>query len=146
MIGSVSQKLFRIDDSPFRIALGFGLGVFAGVMPGVGPVAALALAFLFRVNRASALLGSLLFNTWFGFIILLLAVKLGAAVVGLDPEVVHKGWETLFADLSWSNLFRASALQVLVPIGLGYLLISLCLGAVMTAVVFVIAKRRKSEH
>jgi uncharacterized protein (DUF2062 family) len=74
----VYLKLFRINDSPLKIALGFGLGVFIGVMPGVGPVIALLLAFLFRVNRASALLGSILFNTWVGLIALLLAIKIGS--------------------------------------------------------------------
>ena len=69
-------KLFRINDTPLKIALGFGLGVFLGVMPGVGPVVALLLAFIFRINRASALLGSLLFNTWSGIISLLLAIEI----------------------------------------------------------------------
>ena len=87
----VYLKLFRINDSPLKIALGFGLGVFVGVMPGIGPVIALLLAFLFRVNRVSAFLGSVLFNTWVGLIALLLAVKIGSAVKGLNYSEVYDG-------------------------------------------------------
>ena len=58
------DKLFKINDTPQKIALGFGLGVFAGIFPGTGPVAAILLAYVFRANRASALFGSLFTNTW----------------------------------------------------------------------------------
>lgn len=44
-------KLHRINDSPMKIAAGFGLGVFVGVMPGMGPVVAFALAFFEGQSR-----------------------------------------------------------------------------------------------
>jgi len=56
-------KLIKINDTPQKIAFGFGLGVFSGIFPGTGPLAALFLALILRANRASALLGSLLTNT-----------------------------------------------------------------------------------
>ena len=62
--GFIFDKLFKINDSAEKIALGVGLEVFSGLMPGTGPTAALFLAFIFRANRAAALLGSMLTNTW----------------------------------------------------------------------------------
>lgn len=44
---SIYLKLFQINDTPQRIALGVGLGVFTGIIPGAGPIAALFLAMLF---------------------------------------------------------------------------------------------------
>ncbi|MDD5109551.1 MAG: DUF2062 domain-containing protein, partial [Candidatus Omnitrophica bacterium] len=51
------SKLFKINDTAGKIALGVGLGVFSGLMPATGPLAALFLAFIFKANRAAALLG-----------------------------------------------------------------------------------------
>ena len=31
------EKLVKIDDTPQRVALGFGVGIFIGNLPGVGP-------------------------------------------------------------------------------------------------------------
>lgn len=80
----IYTKLFRINDSPQKIALGFGLGIFLGILPGTGPVAALFLALLFRVNRASALLGCLLTNTWLSIVSFLFSIKVGSAIMRLD--------------------------------------------------------------
>lgn len=138
-------KLFRINDSPLKIALGFGLGVFVGVMPGIGPVIALLLALLLRVNRASALLGCILFNTWLGIMILLFAIKTGSAVMGLNYQVVYDGWNLFLKNFNWKNLLELSVYKVLIPIGTGYLIISFCLGVLMAIVVFIIARKIKNK-
>jgi len=141
----VYLKLFRINDNSLKIALGFGLGVFTGVMPGIGPVVALLLAFLFRVNRASALLGSILFNTWVGLIALLLATKIGSAVTGLNYNEVYNGWNGLIKSFKWEKLFEVSVYDALVPIGIGYLIIAFIFAAIATVVVYLIAKKIKMK-
>jgi uncharacterized protein (DUF2062 family) len=140
---AVYLKLFRINDSPFKIALGFGLGVFIGVMPGVGPVAALLLAFLLRVNRASALLGSLLFNTWVGLLVLVFAIKVGSTVRGIPYTEIYADWLKLINELKWERLFEASVYDVLIPIGIGYLIISFTFALVAALIVFMIARQIK---
>ncbi len=143
-------RLFRIRDTPLKIALGFGLGAFVGVMPGVGPVIAFLLAFLFRVNRTSALLGSILFNTWVSLIALVLAIKIGAAVMGKNYQDVYAAWIGLFKNFKWEKLFEVSAKDVLVPIGVGYLIVSLLFAAVAAIVVYIfvirIRNRRKGAY
>jgi hypothetical protein len=141
----VYLKLFRINDSPLKIALGFGLGVFVGVMPGIGPVIALLLAFPLRVNRASAFLGSVLFNTWVGLIALLLAIKIGSAVTGLNYNDVHDGWNGLIKNFKWEKLFEVSVYDVLVPIGIGYFIIALTFAVVASVIVYMIAKQIKMK-
>ncbi|MFA4888538.1 MAG: DUF2062 domain-containing protein [Candidatus Omnitrophota bacterium] len=141
----VYLKLFRINDSPLKIALGFGLGVFVGVMPGIGPVIALLLAFLFRVNRASALLGSILFNTWVGLIALLLAIKIGSVVTGLNYSDVYDGWNGLIKNFKWEKLFEVSVYDVLIPIGIGYLIIAFIFAVVASVIVYMIAKQIKMK-
>ncbi|MFA5320423.1 MAG: DUF2062 domain-containing protein [Candidatus Omnitrophota bacterium] len=138
-------KLFRINDSPLKISLGFGLGVFVGVMPSIGPVIALLFAFLFRVNRAGALLGSLLFNTWVGFLVLLPAVKIGSAVMGLNYRNVYEGWKAFIKSFNPGKLFQASVYDVLLPIVVGYLIISLFLAVLATIIVYLIARKIKNR-
>ena len=83
---SIYDKLVGIKDSPQKIALGFGLGVFCGILPGTGPMASVVLAFVFRVNKVAALAGSLLTNTWLSLVTFVLAVKIGSMVTGADGE------------------------------------------------------------
>jgi len=136
-------KIFRLNDSPLKISLGFGLGVFTAIMPGIGPLIALLLAILLGVNRASAVLGSLLFNTWAGFFLFLFAVKTGALLMGLSYQEVYSSWSGLIKNFNWHNLFQATVLKTLLPIAVGYLIIALFAGIFMAAVVYIIARARK---
>jgi len=131
-------RLLRIKDSPIKIALGFGLGVFMGVMPGVGPAVAFLLAFILKVNRVSALLGSLLFNTWFSFITLLLAIKIGAVVRGLSDRDVYSDWNGIIQGFKWERLFDVTFYDVFIPISIGYLIISLFFAVLATIVVYLV--------
>ena len=139
-------KLFRINDTPLKIALGFGLGAFVGVMPGVGPVVAIMLAFLFRVNRVSALLGSILFNTWVGLVALLLAVKVGAFVMGRNYQEIYAAATGIFKDFKWEKLWDLSVHDVLLPIGVGFLIISACVAVLSAVVVYVIVVRIRNRR
>lgn len=141
----VYLKLFRINDSPLKIALGFGLGVFLGIMPGAGPIAALVLAFLLRVNRASALLASILFNTWLSFLILILAVKAGSLVMRKNYRDIYAKWTAIFQDFSWGKLFDTSVYDVFLPIGIGYLLISLFFAGISSTIIFMLVRKIRNK-
>ncbi len=143
---SLYEKLFKIDDTPQKIALGFGFGVFSGILPGTGPVAALFLAFILHVNRASALIGCLLTNTWLSFVTFLLAIKTGSVILGVSWQEVLKEWNSLFKQFSWQNLFKISVSKVIFPVILGYFIIAVCLGVftyLITLVIIIKAKQRR---
>lgn len=124
----IYRKLFRINDTPQKIALGFGVGVILGILPGMGPLAALFLAFVLRVNRAAALLGSLLTNTWLSIATFLLSIKVGSAIMKLDWQSVRNDWAALLKDFRWLNLFKLSILKIILPVILGYFIVAFCLG------------------
>jgi hypothetical protein len=132
-------KLFRINDTPQRIALGFGLGVFLGMLPGTGPIAALCCALLFRLNRIAALLGSVLTNTWISFVTFVPAIKIGSTVMSLDWQKVYQDWSLSFKDFHWANLFKLGALEIALPVLVGFLIISLISGLLAYIVALVVA-------
>lgn len=141
IISFIFAKLFKINDSAQKIALGVGLGVFSGLMPGTGPAAALFLAFVFRANRAAALLGSILTNTWLSVVTFILAIKVGSIVLSRHWQGVYQKAQGLIRDFHWAKLFKLSFLDVLLPVIIGYLIIGLFLGLISYLVVLLIIRR-----
>ena len=121
-------KLCRINDTPQKIAQGLGLGVALGVMPGVGILAAIMLAFLFRMNRASAILGALITNTWTSVLALILSIKTGAWITQKDWHTIYAAFSAVLRHFSLKNLLALSFTDILLPTALGYLIVSACLG------------------
>ena len=125
----ICYKLIKINDSPQRIALGFAIGVFTGILPSTGPVAALILSLVFRVNRIAALTGSLLTNTWLSVATFVLAAKIGSFVTKTDWQNIYNAYRNLLADFEWRHLFDAAILKLIYPLIMGYVLIGLMAGA-----------------
>ncbi|OQB11471.1 MAG: hypothetical protein BWY16_00604 [Candidatus Omnitrophica bacterium ADurb.Bin205] len=136
-------KLFKINDTPQKIALGLALGVALGIIPGTGPLAALFLSIFLRANRASALLGSLITNTWFSLVTFLLALRLGSAIFNISLEALRYEWRELFNDFHLGYLLKSSFLKVLLPVSVGYLIIGIILGLLVYIAALVIIKNAK---
>lgn len=141
IVNFIFFRLFKINDSAQKIALGVGLGVFSGLMPGTGPVAAIFLAFIFRANRAAALFGSLLTNTWLSLVTFILAIKAGSVILKMDWHQVQQKAQILAQDFSWFKFFKLSFFEVLLPVVTGYLVIGLILGAICYLITFLIIRR-----
>lgn len=140
-INFIKENIFRKDASAHKISLGVGLGVFSGLLPGTGPLAALFLAFLFRANRAAALAGSLFTNTWLSLLIFFIAVKTGSLVLNRPWQNVLDNLLALKGNLSPGAIFKFSFLDLLLPLITGYLIVGLLLGAVSYALAFIVVKR-----
>lgn len=125
---TIFDKIFRINDSPQRIALGLGTGVFLGVLPAAGPIASVTLATLLRFNKASALLGCLLVNTWINIVTFIFAVKIGARLTQTNWQELYNNSIALFKDFHFSSFFKLSIIKLLYPLLLGYCVIGLGLG------------------
>jgi uncharacterized protein (DUF2062 family) len=143
LVNVLYVKLVRTNDSPQKVALGFGLGVFTGILPGTGPIAAVFLASVSRANRATALLGSLATNTWLSFVTFLIAIKIGANIVGCNWQEIRDKWSLFFRDFSLAGLFKLSVLKIILPVMLGYLVVAVCCGFLSYVTLIVILKLRK---
>ncbi|MFH0738704.1 MAG: DUF2062 domain-containing protein [Candidatus Omnitrophota bacterium] len=138
-------KLFKINDSPQKIALGLAIGVFSGLTPGIGLLTALFLAFILRANRASAILGTLITNTWTSFLTFILSIKIGSAIMGISWKEVYAPWMLLIKDFHFQRLFNLSVTQVIFPVALGYLVVAAFFGILAYLVTLLILLLRKNE-
>jgi len=142
LFADLYTQLVKMNDSPQRIALGFGVGVFLGILPGTGPIAALAMAFIFRLNKAAALLGGVLTNTWLSLATFVMAIKIGSGILGLSWVAVHVQARGLVEHFSWKALFDASG-EILKPLLIGYAVIGLACGLLAYLIALFILKRSK---
>lgn len=113
-------KIVYANDSPHKVSFGLGIGVFSGILPGTGPIAALFLASILKANRASALLGSLLTNTWISLVIPVISIKIGALVTGLEWRELYSAW----AHIRFTDIFKTSIFHIILPVILGYLVVA----------------------
>ena len=141
IINFIFAKFFHINDSAQKIALGVGLGVFCGLLPGTGPAAALFLALIFRANRAAALLSSILTNTWLSLITFILAIKLGSVILNRHWQEVYQKAQSLIHNFGWVRFLKLSFNDVLLPIITGYVIIGLFLGIVSYLITLLIIRR-----
>ncbi len=138
-------KLFKINDSPHKIALGLALGVFSGFTPGIGLLTALFLALILRANRASAILGTLITNTWTSFLTFILSIKIGSAIMGISWKEVYVPWVLLIKDFHFKGLFNLSVTRVILPVALGYLVVAAFFGILTYLITILILSFRKNE-
>jgi uncharacterized protein (DUF2062 family) len=138
------DKLLGINDSEHRIALGMGLGLFLGVLPGTGPIAAVTSAALLRVNKAAALAGALLVNTWINVVTFPLALAIGAFLFGIEPAALAGDWAALTTHFTWRRFAYIVLHDTVIALFVGYALIGLLLGAAGYAASYKITAARRA--
>lgn len=122
------KHLFTLNDDPHDLALGFGLGVFLGILPGTGPLAALICAQFLHLNRAAAFFGALLTNTWFSLVILGLSAHVGAKIMAVNLAELTQSIQAAFHPFHFGNLFKLSFAKVILPLFTGFAIVSIACG------------------
>ncbi|MEE8574167.1 MAG: DUF2062 domain-containing protein [Thermodesulfobacteriota bacterium] len=95
-------RLLRIDDSPERIARSAAMGAFIGIMPtlGVGIILCIIGAFVFRLSKVAAVIGSFVMNPITTPIVWSLSMTLGGMIFWQDTAalVAHGGSQNPFSE------------------------------------------------
>jgi uncharacterized protein (DUF2062 family) len=80
--------LLQVEDTPHRIALAFGIGVWLAFFPilGIHTGLALLIAWLFRLNRAAMLVGVYVSNPWTLAPLYMAGTVLGCEIFGVSSE------------------------------------------------------------
>lgn len=92
--------ILALNSHPAHIAAGFAVGVFISITPffGVHTPLAIAAAFLFRLNKLTAITGAWV-NTPFTVVpMLMVSYKLGELLLGSEPHPFS------VSELSWTAL------------------------------------------
>ena len=142
--------VLRLDDAPWRVALALAIGVFISCTPfwGLQTLLSLAVATIFRLNRAVTVTGAWLNLPWFAPLVYGFALRIGAFVVpdlhGADVaeivELVHTS----------SVLSAADMLDLLGSVSLALLIGTAAVGGVAGALTyvtaFVLLRRRRAAR
>jgi uncharacterized protein (DUF2062 family) len=132
------QVLLHVEDTPHRIALAFGIGVWIAFSPllGVHTLLALAIAFAFRLSRVAILLGAYINNPWTLAPLYLAGTVVGCALLGVSTEGL--------AAVDWSlegTQFYAGLLASLRPYLWPFLLGNTVLGVSGGVVGYLVLRR-----
>jgi hypothetical protein len=82
------ETLLHLEDTPHRIALAFGLGLWVAFCPllGIHTLMSLGIAFVFRLSRAAILLGTFVNNPWTLAPMYLAGTVVGCFLLGVPAE------------------------------------------------------------
>jgi uncharacterized protein (DUF2062 family) len=136
-------QLAKVNDTPQRVALGVGVGVCLGIFPGTGPIAALTLAWVFRLNKAATLIGSLLTNTWLSLVTFVFAIQIGCMIFGLDWVKTEEQAHLLMSHFSWDQMREISLVGVIKPLLVGYAIVGFLCGFFAYGLTYFLLKRQK---
>lgn len=141
-------KIIGADDTPHRIALGFGVGIFYGVFPLVGVIFALVTAAILRANKATALAGCFVTNTWMSAALAVPSVKIGSKIFGLEWSHVLEQLKVYFGMRDIRDMLNAASRDIMLPALTGFLIVAFCFGFVGYAVslYFALKYREKKDR
>ncbi len=90
-----ATHVLHLDEEPSRLAAGMAVGVFIGVTPfyGIHTILALAVAFVFRLNKVATITGAWINLPWFAPFVYGFSLKLGEALLSGD-----------FSSFSWASM------------------------------------------
>ncbi len=89
--------VLHLDESPSRLATGMAVGVFIGVTPlyGLHTLLALAVALVFRLNKAATVTGAWINLPWFAPFVYGFSLKLGEAILAGDLSLSFSSFRAL---------------------------------------------------
>jgi uncharacterized protein (DUF2062 family) len=133
----LAQLVLHVEDSPTRVALAFGTGIFLAFFPifGIHTLMALGLAWALRLNRVAVLAGTFMNNPWTIGPMYTAGTFVGCALLGVSP--------TRLSEVDWSLSGRAlyaSAVDSFRPLLWPFVLGNLVLGLVAAAFAFIVVR------
>jgi uncharacterized protein len=123
------ESFLHLDDTPRRIALAFGIGVYIAFHPllGLHTLMGLAIAFAFRLSRAAMLAGCYVNNPWTLAPIYVAGTSLGCWLLGVPMGAVrHIEWD--LANRDFYHLLLVSLRPYLWPYVVGNTVLGVAAG------------------
>jgi len=137
-IKEIIKKLMRVNDSPQKIARGFAIGVFWGILPtfGLAIIFSLPTAVLLRANKIASVLGTFVANPLTTPFIYAFSYKIGQWVLRYNPST-----------FSWEFINIEELLNISRSLLVGSVVFSLTLSlATYFLVLKIVAKHRRRKY
>lgn len=140
------QVLFHVEDSPHRIALSFGLGVFIAFSPllGLHTLIALGIAVGFRLSKAAMIVGIYVNNPWTIAPMYMAGTLLGCFLLGVSTDDLAT---IRFDEHGWA-FYRSLAAQLrpyLWPFVVGNTLLGMLFGGLAYLALRRVIERRAKQ-
>jgi uncharacterized protein (DUF2062 family) len=135
------RQVIGVKDSPRKIALSFGIGIFLGMSPllGLHTLLGIVAAWVFRLNKFVTLVGVYVTNPWTIVPIFTFATWLGGRLLGLEHILPDINWR----DMGISELMRDLE-PILPPFIVGSVFLGLVCGVIGYALIYyTIVRQRK---
>ena len=138
------HAILHLQDTPHRIALAFGVGVFIAFSPllGIHTGLALGLAFLFRLSRVAILAGAWTNNPWTLAPMFMAGTALGCGLLGVSPESLESIDWSLHGRAFYAALWEGLR-PLLVPFVVGNTVLGVIAGLLSYLVVRSLLERRQ---
>ncbi len=148
------RSIFKVKETPHRIALAFAMGVFIGISPLIGLhyILALAIAWLVRLNKIIAVVGVSVNNPWTIVPISSFSVWLGARITGIKQVLPDIDWHSLslihiahkMTDLDSFILIIQKMMPLIISFFVGSFVICTISSIISYFIIHNIARRYKS--
>lgn len=144
-LGRALRVLMHVEDSPQRIALAFGVGVFIAFFPllGVHTALALLIGVSFRLSRVALLTGAWINNPWTLGPLYMTGTLLGCLLFGVPPQGLARiDWSLRGA--AFYTALRVTLEPYLWPFLVGNLLAGLLAGSLAYLLLRLALERRRT--
>jgi uncharacterized protein len=138
------RALLQTDDTPNRVALAFGIGVFIAFFPllGIHTGLALLIAMLFRLNKVAILAGAWVNNPWTLGPMYLAGTLVGCVLLGVPSQDIHGIDWSLHGVAFYEELFE-SLRPLVAPFLVGNLAVGIVAGILAYLVLRAWLERRR---
>lgn len=137
------SHFFTLDDSPHNIAGGFALGVFLGTLPGLGILAMLFALSIFKLNRASAVIGVLATNTWGTVVALPFATVIGGFLFGQSTTHLSQEFQATYQLGFKYFLSKVVFFDMAIPLIVGFIISAGVIALLFYCIIFYLLKYKK---
>jgi uncharacterized protein (DUF2062 family) len=136
--------LLHLEDTPNRVAIAFGIGLFIAFFPllGIHTGLALVIALIFRLSRVALLAGAWVNNPWTLAPMYTAGTLVGCALLGVSPEGLAEVDWSLHGRAFYAALWEGLRPFVL-PFVVGNLVLGVLAGLLAYLVLRVILERRR---
>jgi uncharacterized protein (DUF2062 family) len=134
---------FTLEDTPHKIAAGFALGTFMGIIPGEGVATTLIFATILRINRASATMGVLATNMWGTVVALPLVAIVGGFLFNVTPDYLAKQFNQTYHLGFRYFLSKVIFFDLALPIIVGFIIVASAISLLFYFILYFLLKYNK---